>query len=224
VTMKLAKHSAPTAPAKLDAILDQLATQLPNSGRLIFALDATASRQPLWDTAIALQSDMFDTTAGSNLEIQLVYYRGPKGECKASSWITDTKRLRTIMSRIICEGGYTQIAKVLSHAHRENEKSKIAALVFVGDAMEEKVDELCDVASRLGAPAFMFQEGHDGAAEQAFREIARITRGAYARFDASAPDQLRDLLKAVATYASGGRQALANRRDAGATLLLEQLK
>jgi hypothetical protein len=128
------------------------------------------------------------------------------------------------MSRIVCEAGTTQIAKIFSHARRENEKSKIAALVFVGDCMEEKLDELCAAASKLGVPTFMFQEGQDETAERAFREIAKITCGAYARFDTNAPDQLRNLLKAVATYAAGGMQALASRRDTGAILLVEQLK
>jgi hypothetical protein len=128
------------------------------------------------------------------------------------------------MSRFACEGGYTQIGKVLSHARHENEKSRIAALVFVGDAMEEKLDELCDAAGKLGVPAFMFLEGDDRTAEQAFREIAKVTRGAFARFDNNAADQLRDLLKAVAAFAAGGIQALASRHDEDAIKLLEQLK
>ena len=138
-------------------------------------------------------------TAVGNLEIQLVFFRGPHGECRASSWMADSKRLGTTMSRITCQGGTTQIEKVLLHARREHGKSRIAALVFVGDAMEEKLDELCGAASKLGVPTFMFLEGQDETAEQAFHEIARITRGAFARFDANAADQLRNLLKAVAT-------------------------
>jgi len=34
------------------------------SGQLIFALDATASRQPTWDRASSLQADMFTKTQG----------------------------------------------------------------------------------------------------------------------------------------------------------------
>ena len=54
----------------------------------------------------------------------------------------------------------------------------------------------------------MFQEGHDVAAEQAFREIARLTGGAWCRFDPGAAAQLRELLRAAAAYAAGGREAL----------------
>ena len=54
----------------------------------------------------------------------------------------------------------------------------------------------------------MFQEGHDAVAEQAFREIARLTGGAWCRFDPGAAAQLRELLRAAAAYAAGGREAL----------------
>src|SRR5262244_3225765 len=106
-------------------------------GRLIFALDATMSRQPTWDTACALQADMFREAASvGGLDIQLVYFRG-LGECRASPWIAQSDKLASLMSRIQCEGGHTQIGRVLSHADAENEKRRVQALVYIGDAMEE---------------------------------------------------------------------------------------
>ena len=89
------------------------------------------------------------------------------------------------MERIDCRGGHTQIGRILGHARKEPHATKVQALVFVGDAMEEAIDDLCAAAGELGllgVPAFMFQEGDDAIAEQAFREIARLTRGAYCRF------------------------------------------
>lgn len=199
-------------------------------GRLVFALDATMSRQPTWDTACRLQADMFqEAAAAGGLDIQLVYYRG-LAECRASGWVAETGRLAQLMERIDCRGGHTQIRKVLSHAKQETEARKVQALVFVGDAMEEPIDDLCVAAGQLGllgVPAFMFQEGTDPVAEQAFREIARLTRGAYCRFDAGAAHELGALLRAVAAYAAGGMRALADlsaRRQSGARRLLEQLK
>src|SRR5215813_4454658 len=119
-------------------------------GRLIFALDATMSRQPLWDTACALQADMFrEAAAIGGLDVQLVYYRGVM-ECRASGWVSQAERLAGLMSRIDCRGGHTQIGKVLAHARRETERQKVQALVFVGDAMEEKLDDLCHAAGELG--------------------------------------------------------------------------
>jgi hypothetical protein len=188
------------------------------------------SRQPTWDQACVLQADMFqEAAAGGGLDIQLVYYRG-LAECRASPWVADAQQLRRLMSRIDCRGGQTQIAKILAHAHREGEKAEISAVVFVGDAMEESLDELCAAAGALGLRgirAFMFQEGSDPVAEQAFRQIARLTRGAYCRFAPGAADELRELLRAVAAYAAGGMKALTNlqaRQSSGAVRLLEQLK
>ena len=198
-------------------------------GRLIFALDATMSRQPTWDMACALQADMFrEAAALGSLDIRLVYYRG-YNECRASGWISDSGKLATLMSRIDCRGGNTQIGKVLSEARREATASGVRAVVFVGDAMEERVDDLCAKAGELGllkVPVFMFQEGHDLVAEQAFREIARLTGGAWCRFDPGAAAQLRELLRAAAAYAAGGRQALLamSKTGSGAAKLLGQMK
>jgi len=221
--------------AELDAFLGQVkalgpAARADGRGRLIFALDATMSRQPTWDQACVLQADMFrEAAAAGGLDVQLVYYRG-LAECRASPWTAAADRLGQLMSRIDCRGGHTQIAKVLAHARRENDKAKLGALVFVGDAMEEQLDDLCAGAGELGlrsVPAFMFQEGYDPVCEQAFREIARLTRGAYCRFAPGAADELGELLRAAAAYAAGGMKALSDlqaKRSTGATRLLEQLK
>jgi hypothetical protein len=216
---------------EIDAFLNRVSALAPAAGRgrLIFGLDATMSRQPTWDHARRLQADMFrEAVAVGGLAIQLIYYRG-LAECRASSWIAEQERLGALMARIDCRGGHTQIGKVLAHARRENDSGKVAALVFVGDAMEEELDALCARAGELGLhsiPAFMFQEGYDPVCEQAFREIARLTRGAYCRFAPGAAHELAELLRAVAAYAAGGVKALAaiEARSNGATRLLAQLK
>jgi hypothetical protein len=225
---------ATSSRAAVDSFLDQLKALSPNAGtglrgRLIFALDATMSRQPTWDQACKLQAEMFREAAGiGGLDIQLVYYRG-LGECRASSWIADPDRLGALMSGIDCRGGQTQIAKVLAHARRENESAKVAVLVLIGDAMEEALDDLCARAGELGlrnVKAFMFQEGHDPTCEQAFREIARLTGGAYCRFAPGAAHELAELLRAAAAYAAGGLKALAGLKahSIAVTRLIQQLK
>ena len=185
-------------------------------GRLVFAMDATMSRQPTWDMALALQAEMFDVVREiGGLDVQLVFFRGA-GECRASKWVADPAALARLMTTVQCRGGFTQIRKVLSHVRTESERTRISALVYVGDAMEEEIDELCGRAGELaliGIPVFLFQEGNDPAAARAFREIANLTRGAYCRFDHGSADQLRELLKAVAVYAAGGRQALQQLAD-----------
>jgi hypothetical protein len=196
-------------------------------GRLIFAMDATMSRQPTWDMALALQADMFETVkAVGGLDVQLVYFRGA-GECRASKWVSDPAALAALMTRVACAGGFTQIRKVLSLARQEAGRKPVSALVYVGDCMEEDIDDLCGRAGELallGVPVFLFQEGRDARAERAFREIARLTKGAWCRFDAGSAAQLKDLLSAVAAYAAGGRKALEALGGRGARALLEQLK
>src|ERR1700755_50659 len=198
-------------------------------GRLIFALDATMSRQPTWDMACALQADMFREAASlGSLDIRLVYYRAFT-ECRASAWISDSAQLAKLMGKIDCRGGNTQIGKVLTEARREATSSGVRGIVFVGDAMEENVDELCARAGELGmlkVPAFMFQEGNDADAEQAFREIARLTGGAWCKFDPGAAAQLHELLRAAAAYAARGRDALLrlSKTGSGAAKLLGQMK
>lgn len=208
----------PQNPA-VSAFLDEargVSTAAPASsrGRLIFALDATMSRQPTWDLAIALQGQMFDATVSlGGLDVQLVYFRG-MNECRASPFVSGGAGLSRYMSRISVQGGNTQIGRVLTHTRDEAKRAKVGALVFVGDAVEERIDPLCAKAGELallGVKAFMFHEGSDARVARAFGEIARLTGGAYAAFDATAPARLASLLAAAAAYAAGGRVALEAR-------------
>ena len=197
------------------------------TGRLIFALDATASRQPTWDSACHLQADMFREVGNlGSLNIQLLYYRG-LAECRASRWTSRSDELLRLMEGIMCRAGTTQIGKVLAHAKKETQILKVAGLVLVGDAVEENPDALIPAAAdlgRLGVPAFMFQEGADREVEKIFRQIASYSHGAYGRFDAGAAKQLGELLRAVALFAVGGVKALEGRNDAASVRLLGQLK
>jgi hypothetical protein len=221
--------------ADVDAFLET-AQRVPRTkgttgrGRLIFALDATMSRQPTWDLAQGLQAKMFETAAGlGGLDVQLVYFRG-FAECRASRFVSGGQGLAGLMAQIQVHGGHTQIGKVLRHVAREARQSRVGALVFVGDAMEERVDDLCQGAGEialLGVKAFMFQEGSNAAARAAFQEIARLTGGAYAVFDHGAAARLAALLTAAAAYAAGGRPALeaqASDHASAARLLLQQMR
>jgi len=222
---------APSARAEVAAFVEA-ARQVPAvgaRGRLIFALDATMSRQATWDLAQTLQAGMFDAAAKvGGLDVQLVYFRG-RDECRASRFVSEGRGLADLMSRISVAGGLTQIRRVLNHAAAEARRGKVGALVFVGDAMEENVDALAHAAgelSLLGCKAFMFQEGDDPRAAAAYKEIARVTGGAYGAFDAGAAARLEALLKAAAAYAAGGRGALEAlaKQSAAARPLLEQMR
>jgi len=213
IVAKLPTHSS---SSDIDEFLKKVA-DLPmrrapgERGRLIFAMDATMSREPTWDRACGIQAEMFKETAAlGGLDVQLVYYRG-FGECRASRWVSDPNGLLRLMTGVSCQAGHTQIGKILAHAQRETRKRKVDALVFVGDALEEDVDPLGQKAGELGllgVPVFMFHEGVAAHVRRSFEEVARLSGGAYCPFDAGSAQQLRELLSAVAVFAAGGRQAL----------------
>lgn len=212
------KKLTPSSNQDIDSFLKKVA-QTPlvktsgKKGKLIFAMDATASREATWDHACQLQAEMFnETTSLGGLEIQLCYYRG-YGEFDVSPWYADSSQLLKRMTGVTCLGGHTQIEKVIRHAITETRKNTINAVVFVGDCLEEDIDDLSRYAgelSLLGVPMFIFQEGYDPVAMMGFRQLAKLTGGAYSSFDSGSAQQLKRLLSAVAVYAAGGYQALEN--------------
>jgi hypothetical protein len=194
----------------------------PVRGRLIFAIDATASRQPTWDMAAQMQAEMFNAVAAiGSLDVQLVYFRG-WNECVAARWLSDARALRSVMSGIACKAGHTQIGKVLRHVSKEHQKQPIDAVVFIGDACEETPAELYEATCSV--PVFLFQEGSNPQISAIFATLAKLTGGAHVEFNANSPLTLVELLKAVATFAAGGTKALANQASAAARLLLTQIK
>jgi hypothetical protein len=205
------------ARADIDAFLRQvgsLATVRPASGRpgrLLFAIDATASRQPTWDRAAGLTADMFAAVKQvGGLAVSLAYFRGHQ-EFAATPFLTDAVEVTRRMGGVVCAAGQTQIGRVLRHALAEHRKERVAALVLIGDAVEEDIDGLAGIAGEMGLSdlrGFFFHEGGDPIAGNAFRTLARLSGGAYAPFDLAAAGMLRKLLEAVAVYAAGGRQAL----------------
>ena len=179
------------------------------AGRLLFAMDATASREPTWDVALDVQAGMFDV-AGSGLSVQLMFYRG-FGELKKTSWLNDAASLRSKMLKVRCLGGRTQIGRVFDYVLKAPADARPNVLVLVGDCVEEDIDRLCDQAGRLGlmgVKGFFFHEGHDPTAALGFKHFARLSGGAAHPFDVGSPALLRTLLAAAARYATGGEAGL----------------
>lgn len=195
------------------ALAPKTASPTGGRGRLVFAMDATASRRATWDEAQRIQAEMFRTTASlGGLDIQLVFFRG-LGECKATGWVSEANVMLRLMRQVECVGGHTQIERVLKHTLAEAREGKVNALVYIGDCLEESPDDIAARAGELGllgVPIFAFQEGGEPHAKACFQEMARLTRGAYSSFDASSAATLRELLAAVAVYAAGGYRALEN--------------
>jgi hypothetical protein len=202
----LTSHKTPS-PA-MQRILEQGRKLVDETrGHLIFALDATMSRQSTWDTAAKVQAKMFEAVGASNLNVQLVYFRG-LGECKASKWVMSSRDLMATMLTITCRSGETQIRKVLRHVAKEAAVQPVRATIFIGDAFEERRDEVAPLAAELGrlhAPVFAFHEGDDDEAAVAFREIADLSGGVYAPFDEGAVGRLTELMRAAALFATGAK-------------------
>jgi hypothetical protein len=211
-----AKSKGVSSKSAISAFLQEVAS-LPvvdanaKPGRLLFALDATASRESAWDRAMSLQSEMFLAAHNAGrLEIQLSYFRG-FAEFYITPWCRDSRSLIGLMTGIQCQAGTTQIERVLRHCLDEHKKCPLQCLVYIGDAMEENADVLCQLAGQCGLlniPIFIFQEGKNHTVETVYRQMSKYSKGAYFQFDSASANQLQDLLKAVAVYASGGLAAL----------------
>jgi hypothetical protein len=198
--------------------------------RIMFAIDATASRQPTWDLACELHDELFcEVERLGDVAVQLVYFRGV-GEFSASAWLDSPAALRERMLGVACRGGRTQLVRLLRHAVDEVARSPVRTLIYIGDAFEEAERDLLDAAGQLALrrlPVLIFQEGHDPVAGAAFAAVADRTDGAHVQFESGSAAALRDLLSAAVRYATGGRAALEDfaRRSArdGARQLLAQL-
>lgn len=213
-------------------------------GRLLFIMDATASRQPSWDQACHLMAEMFGATrqgvgqtasggggatasgSGGGLAVQLAYWRGHM-EFAATPFLTDGAELTRRMAGVRCLGGQTQILRALMHALDETRRARVHACVLVGDALEEALDPIAHVAGQLGlhgTPVFAFHEGGEPKSAEGFRQIAKVSGGAFAPFDSASATALRDLLRAVAVFASGGRASLAALPGPSAGRIMAQLR
>ncbi len=176
---------------------------------ILFALDATASRQATWDIASHHQAEMFDVLKNEKLAVQLAYYRG-HNQFSTSSWLQNGDALKEEMLRVHCLAGLTQIHHVLHHAVSQCAKVSLKAVIFIGDALEEPIQPLYDLSGQLQlyrVPIFMFQEGHDPLVKQAYKQMAKLSGGAFAQFDAQSAERLKLLLAAVSLYARGGKNA-----------------
>ena len=115
------------------------------------------------------------------------------------------------MMGVNCVAGITQIERSLNELLTVTKVNKISAAVYIGDAIEETTSGIYKIAGQLGlrkTPVFMFQENYQPDVEKVFRNIAKLSGGAYCRFDSNSADLLSQLLSAVAIYAAGGDKAL----------------
>jgi hypothetical protein len=182
------------------------------SGRLIFGLDLTGSREPGLRHARIATAAMFDTIkAIGPVQVKLIYYRGIR-ECRAGAW-NDPAVVSRSMVTLCCESGETQIARLLRAAFAE--EKKISGVVFVGDHCEDNAAELRDLAQAFGErsiPLFMFHECDDDErsleAKPIFKCMAEASGGVYVEFRPDSGVVLREMLSNVAALAAAGTEGV----------------
>lgn len=198
-----------------------------SDNRLIFALDATASREMTWDLASSLHAELFNAAKSANLAVQLVHFGG-FNQFQASSWNSSPEQLLRHMQQVRCLGGMTQIRRVLSHILNESSGDQtVKAAVYIGDMCEEPMAEIVNTAGQLGlrqVPVFVFQEGNERYAREVFRSIAERSGGAHMPFESGSAAQLRELLKAAVVYATEGLDAVRRLGTPMTKKLLTQIK
>ena len=246
----LAKRAGPAAPdatSRLKSALmeDALGRMLddtyrenqpvPGTPRVILAL-ANHAQAAGWDRAKLLQHAMFKAAAGSRLEMKFAFYGADDvngvRRCRITTrWITDPDDMAAVIDRAECRCGcYVNIRDVLAQAVKEAEERPLRAVIIVGDAFHDDQDGLDEAAisanrlRRAGTRVFLLQLGDDPTTERRLQYLARVSGGAYFRFDPRTQErQFSELWQAVSAYAAGGEEAVAMTGGQAATLLLQHL-
>lgn len=200
--------------------------EMPTRPRLVFAFDATASREPAWATARQVTDALFKALPGE-LDVALAVHGGSRLHT-FSNFTSDARTLRDRAAGISCIAGFTRLLAILTGSLK---RPGVRVVVYIGDVFEEPLGRgrrLADAMAVRGIKLIVLHDTSDAAARghaEIFQDLARRTGGCVVPFDASAPGKLRDLLAAVAVYAVGGSKLLREKRREmpGALVLLEHL-
>jgi hypothetical protein len=198
----------------------------PSRPRLVFAVDATASREPAWAAARQVTDALFKALPGE-LDVALAVHGGSHVHT-FTAFTTNANTLRDHAAGVSCRAGLTRLLPILSTSLKQR---AVRVVIYIGDVFEESVlhgRRLADSMGAQGTKLIVLHDTADPAARrdaEVFWDLAKRTGGCVLPFDATAPSRLRDLLSAVAVYAVGGEKLLRERRHElpGAVALLEHL-
>ena len=199
---------------------------MPGTGRLVFAVDATSSRQKAWEAAKRLTDDVLGALPGE-LDVALAVHGGDRVHT-FTEFTSDAAELRGMAAGVRCIAGYTRLVEILRRVAAMSED--VAVVVYIGDVFEESRRDARQIAVDLAQRGTRVIILHDTGSRdtddgKAFAELAKLTGGAVLPFDASALERLGQLLEAVAVLAVGGTEMLETKQATmpAATLLLEHL-
>jgi hypothetical protein len=212
-----------SAPSRLEPKADSVT---PSRPRLVFAVDATASREPAWAAARQVTDSLFKALPGE-LDVALAVHGGSRVHT-FTAFTTDANTLRDHAAGVVCRAGLTRMLPILSASLKQ---PMVRVVVYIGDVFEESISHgrrVTDALGGQGTKLIVLHDTVDRAARldaEVFWDLAKRTGGCVLPFDTSAPGRLRDLLSAVAVYAVGGEKLLRARRHElpGAVVLLEHL-
>jgi hypothetical protein len=199
---------------------------VPTRPRLIFAVDATASREPAWAAARLVTDALFKALPGE-LDVALAVHGGSRVRI-FTDFTNNPAALRDQAAGVVCQAGMTRLLPILEGSVK---RTGIRVVVYIGDVFEESVTHgrrLADTMGQRGTKLIVLHDTADPAARrdaEIFWDLAKRTNGCVLPFDANASGRLRDLLSAVAVYAVGGEKLLRERQHAlpGAVALLQHL-
>jgi hypothetical protein len=209
---------------------------LPGTPRVILAL-ANHAHTAGWDRAKVLQHAMFQAAAGSGLEMKFAFYGADNAagvrRCRITTrWITDADDMAGVIDRAECNCGcYVNIRDLLAQAVKEAVERPLRAVIVVGDAFHDDPDGLDEAAissnrlRRAGSRVFLLQLGDDLLTARRLQYLARVSGGAYFRFDMRTQErQFSEMWEALSVYAAGGEEAVRMMGEQAGTLLLQHLK
>jgi len=189
--------------------------------RLVFAVDATASREATWRSAQQITNKMFGVIPDA-LDVALAVHGG--GDVHTfTAFSADVGEFGKRAAAVTCRSGTTRLGDIMT---RTLEAGGVRVMSYIGDAFEEDVDEVLDLAARFrlrGIQAVMLADGADGDTLAVFEQIAERTGGAVLDFRSGDLDLMGELLAGVASLAIGGRRLLEAQTTAGARLLITHL-
>jgi hypothetical protein len=201
-------------------------TITPARPRLVFAVDATASREPAWAAARQVTDALVKALPGQ-LDVALAVHGGSRVHT-FTPFTSNAATLRDRAAGVACQAGMTRLLPILSTSLKH---PAVRVVIYIGDVFEESVIQgrrLADNMGQRGTKLIVLHDTADPAARldaEVFWDLAKRTGGCVLPFNASASGRLRELLSAVAVYAVGGETLLQERaRDLpGAIALLEHL-
>ncbi len=180
--------------------------------RLVFAFDATASREPAWNTAREVTDALFTALPGQ-LDVALAVHGGGRVHT-FTGFSSDARLFRDQAAAVHCQAGGTALVNLMEQVRTH---AGIKVLLYIGDCFEETpaaAFEQADALRLRGVRAILFHDASTGdqTARTVFEEIARRTGGVCLDFHDNGPADLREILEAVAVLAYGGVKLLEQKK------------